>query len=268
MPSRTNPQNTASQPDEQYSLAKILTIWAVVSIPMPILAFIVAPAIAGESSGIEFTITVWLLMIGGMIWQFVVSVWILYRELDEFTWEAIKDRLWLHRPSHPKTGKKSYWLFLWLIPAFLFYAAIEQTVVADYLGEFLFTSLPFLHSLPELDLSQSGSPELIGAWWLLGVALVSNIFNYVLGEELFFRGILLPKMRGAFGKWDFVANSVLFAVYHLHKPWVILPSIIGGLAFTWTSREFKSIWFAIILHGFEGVVLIAIVFAVVSGLAF
>ncbi len=35
--------------DNQYSLAKILIIWALVAIPMPILAFIVAPAWAATN---------------------------------------------------------------------------------------------------------------------------------------------------------------------------------------------------------------------------
>ena len=43
----------------------------------------------------------------------------------------------------------------------------------------------------------------------------------MLGEELLFRGLLLPRMNGVFGKRDWVANGVLFAVYHLHVPWVI-----------------------------------------------
>ena len=44
------------------------------------------------------------------------------------------------------------------------------------------------------------------------------IFNTVLGEELLFRGLLLPRMRGAFGRWDWLVNGVLFGVYHLHVP--------------------------------------------------
>ena len=94
------------------------------------------------------------------------------------------------------------------------------------------------------------------------------MFNYFLGEELLFRGILLPKMRGVFGKWDWAANAVLFGLYHMHKPFVIVPTILGGAALSWTSARFGSIWFAIILHGVEGLFLMAMVFAVVSGLAF
>lgn len=38
------------------------------------------------------------------------------------------------------------------------------------------------------------APEFRGAWYLLGIAVISSIFNYLLGEELFFRGVLLPKI--------------------------------------------------------------------------
>ena len=47
------------------------------------------------------------------------------------------------------------------------------------------------------------------------------LFNTVLGEELLFRGFLLPRMNGAFGRGDWLANGVLFAAYHLHVPWAM-----------------------------------------------
>ena len=59
-----------------------------------------------------------------------------------------------------------------------------------------------------------------GAWGWFGLIVVMMTFNTVLGEELLFRGFLLPRMNGAFGDRDWIANGVLFAGYHLHKPWV------------------------------------------------
>ncbi len=253
--------------DKQYSLRKILTIWAIVAIPMPILAFVVAPTLI-PSGGLNYLLLVWYMMIAGMIWQFIVSVFILYHELDEFTWEAIKKRIWLQKPIDPKTGEASYKLFWWLIPAFAFYALIEMTPVVDIIGSVILIPFPSLASLPELNLEALMVPEFVGAWWLMGVAIISCVFNYFLGEELLFRGILLPKMRGVFGKWDWFANSALFALYHMHRPLQMLGFIFGGLAWSLPSRHFKSIWFAIILHGFEGIFVLVGVFMVVSGLAF
>jgi membrane protease YdiL (CAAX protease family) len=138
----------------------------------------------------------------------------------------------------------------------------------ECIGSLILLPFPFLDSLPVLTIQSLAVPEFIGSWWLLSVAFVSCVFNYFLGEELLFRGILLPKMRGVFGTWDWVANSVLFALYHLHRPVQMLAFIFGGLAWCLPVRRFESIWFSIILHGLEEIFLLAGVFTVVSGLAF
>ncbi|MEP2783563.1 MAG: CPBP family intramembrane glutamic endopeptidase [Pseudoruegeria sp.] len=252
--------------DNQYSLPKIMSIWAIVAVPMPILAFIIGPMLAPEGTW-QVGLTIWLLLIGGMIWQFIVSVVILHQELDEFTWAAVKARIWLQAPQDPKTGKSNYKLFWWLIPAFLVYALFEGTPIASILGESILIPFPWVSSLPYLELQSLLVPELVGAWWLIPVAIVSCLFNYLLGEELLFRGILLPKMRGVFGRWDFFANAVLFAIYHLHYPTRMLGIILGAATWTLPSRRFRSIWFSIILHSFEGIFLLVGVFALVVGLA-
>jgi hypothetical protein len=50
-----------------------------------------------------------------------------------------------------------------------------------------------------------------GAWGWFVVVVVQLVFNSVLGEDLLFRGLLLPRMRGLFERGDFVANGALFA---------------------------------------------------------
>ena len=69
--------------------------------------------------------------------------------------------------------------------------------------------------------SQAILDRLVGAWWFLGLFVVFAVFNTFLGEELLFRGVLLPRMQGVFGKWSWVANGVLFGFYHVHQPWGI-----------------------------------------------
>ena len=253
--------------DDQYSLTKILTIWAVVAVPMPILAFVVAPALADVGST-EHLFIFWYLMIAGMIWQFIVSMVVLAQEGSLKSWATFRERIWLQAPRDPKTGAPRWRLLWWLIPAFAFYAAVELSPVGPILGRLILIPLPFIENLPEMDLQAMADTQFIGQWWIMGVAVLSCIFNYALGEELLFRGVLLPKMRGVFGKWDWVANAVLFAFYHMHVPLRILFTVVGGLAWALPSRYFRSIWFALILHGIEGVFLLVMVFLVVSGLAF
>ena len=35
-------------------------------------------------------------------------------------------------------------------------------------------------------------------------------------------------MNGVFGRWDWVANGILFGMYHLHVPLAMYKSLLGG----------------------------------------
>ena len=99
-------------------------------------------------------------------------------------------------------------------------------------------------------------------WFALVVVFV--VFNTVLGEELLFRGLLLPRMRAVFGRRDWVANGVLFTVYHLHVPWVIPTTLVEGIFLeAYPSRRFQSAWMGIIVHSLQSVFVIAVVLALV-----
>src|SRR5512140_1095722 len=88
---------------DQYRLWQILGIWALVAVPMALLAWVVAPAIIPHSP-FPAGITYWLLIIAGMAWQFVVSLVIVGRELGTLRWSAIRQRTWLQAPRDPATG--------------------------------------------------------------------------------------------------------------------------------------------------------------------
>jgi Type II CAAX prenyl endopeptidase Rce1-like len=74
-----------------------------------------------------------------------------------------------------------------------------------------------------------------------GLLLVMFLFNTTLGEELLFRGYLLPRMNGAFGRGDWVANGILFAGYHLHVPWVIPASLLDTFILAYPSKRYHSL---------------------------
>jgi len=255
---------TQAERMDQYTLWQILGIWAIAALPMALLTWVVAPAIIPYSPLLP-GITYWLLMIAGMAWQFVVSLVIIYRELGTLRWSAIRQRTWLQTPRDPGTDQPNPRLFWWLLPAILF-AGLVGFGLAGYLEAPIAWLFPALRPAMYMDMSQMASPEFQGQWWLLGIALVSFTFNYFLGEEFLFRGVLLPKMQGVFGKYDWVANSVLFGLYHLHKPWSILGNIVMDLGATWPARRFRSTWMAIIVHAAELFITLALVLGVILGL--
>ena len=102
-----------------------------------------------------------------------------------------------------------------------------------------------------------------GAWGWYAVLVVLGIFNTVLGEELLFRGLLLPRMRDVFGRGDWVANGVLFSLYHLHQPWVIPTSLVDIFALAYPSRRFQSAWMGIIVHSLQTVFVTIVVLTLV-----
>jgi len=55
--------------------------------------------------------------------------------------------------------------------------------------------------------SSAGQHFMSGNWGWFAALVTMFIFNTVLGEELLFRGLLLPRMNGVFGRWDWAANG-------------------------------------------------------------
>jgi uncharacterized protein len=72
-------------------------------------------------------------------------------------------------------------------------------------------------------------------------------------------------MRGAFGRWDWVANGVLLATYRLHMSWVIPSTLLDTFALSYPSRRFRSAWMGIAVHSTQSLVVAAVVLAAVLG---
>jgi len=97
--------NAAAELEGQYSLAKILGIWASIALPMGLIHWMVSPTLIPHvhmEPGFLYLILITL----GLIWEGVVAYMILRREVKPFTWANIKDRVWLHRLTNPKKGKE------------------------------------------------------------------------------------------------------------------------------------------------------------------
>jgi membrane protease YdiL (CAAX protease family) len=113
---------------------------------------------------------------------------------------------------------------------------------------------------------QEFQQRLVGAWWFLALFIIFAAFNTILGEEFLFRGVLLPRMEGVFGRFSWVANSILFALYHVHVPWVIPNAVITGLLYTYPAYRYRSTWMSIIVHSAQNVYIGFLVLGIVLGL--
>lgn len=271
---RTAPGTEATVAEGQYTLTQILLIWAAAAIPMAVLGWVVTPAVGdsldlgvGQENREAFTRAGFLTL--GLIWQFVLVLIIVKREEGDLRWATIRRRCWLNTPRDPQTGQARPRLWWWLVPLILGYAVLQFVpfqslwdAVFPFLGE------PEKYSFAELLSSEARKDALVGAWQLLALFVVLGIFNTVIGEELLFRGILLPKMNGVFGSRDWIANGVIFGLYHLHQPWTILSSTVHGVFFyALPSRRFRSAWMGIAVHSMETVFFVVIALGLVLGVA-
>jgi uncharacterized protein len=239
----------------QYSLAQILGVWAAAAIPMGLLAWVFAPLLRDQLGGDEPLAQALLILLTlGLIWQFVLVLILVRREVGTLEWPRVRDALWLRPPRDPKTRRVGGRVWWWLIPFILIFA-LEQ-VLPGIPG-------PRVRDFGDFIGSDAGEDFFRGAWGWFAVLVVLDIFNTVLGEELLFRGLLLPRMKRAFGRWDWVANGVLFATYHLHQPWSIPPSLVDIFALSYPSKRFQSAWMGIIVHSTQSVVILIVVFTLV-----
>jgi membrane protease YdiL (CAAX protease family) len=256
-------EHTAQEPmserqTEQYSLAMILGVWAAAALPMAALAWVVAPLVADRLEGpLALPRALLVLLTLGLIWQFVLVVVLVHRERGSLRWSVLKDALWLHSPRSPKTGRVGGRLWLVVIPFVVLFAAEG--------------AIPILSVIPPVAShdfnvflgSDAGQAFMSGNWVWFAVIVASFVFNTALGEELLFRGVLLPRMQGAFGRFDWVANGLLFALYHLHEPWVIPSSLVDIFALSYPSRRYRSALMGIIVHSSQSVFFLVLLLFVV-----
>jgi membrane protease YdiL (CAAX protease family) len=240
----------------QLSPRGIAAVWAAAALPMGVLAWVFAPWLSDRLSGPSaFTRSMIVAMTIGLVWQFVLVLLLVRREQGTLRWSVLREVLWLHAPTSPKTGRRGGRRWLIVLPLIAL-AAVKDS----------FPKLPHAASLDFFTFigTSDGHAFLSGAWDWFAVLVVMCIFNTVIGEELLFRGYLLPRMAGVFGRYDWVANGVIFTVYHLHRWWAIPGGLLfNGLTYAWPAKRYRSTLVSIAVHSVQSVTMIVLVLPLV-----
>jgi membrane protease YdiL (CAAX protease family) len=92
-----------------------------------------------------------------------------------------------------------------------------------------------------------------GAWWILVYyAVLILVFN-IGGEELWWRGYVLPRQELAFGRTAWVVHGILWSAFHLFMQptlWDTVRMAITGVALSFVAQRTKSTWPGIVGHSF------------------
>ena len=131
--------------------------------------------------------------------------------------------------------------FLWvptiLIPTAIIFVAFE----------------PITHRLENLvGFSVFAKYQMTGISDVTGIVLIVNIvltgILVPITEELYFRGYLLPRMPGQFGRLKPTIHSLLFSIYHFDAPWMIPARTLGILPLIYTTIHTRSVRPGIVAH--------------------
>ena len=191
----------------------------------------------------------------GLLWQAVLVVVLVRRERRDPSWTSVRDRLWLRAPqTATRRGGRLWW---WVAAYALGLAALDMVPFGP-IG-------PDDRSFGAFLGSDAGQALFQRNWWLYALCAFELLLNTVLGEELLFRGLLLPRMRGAFGRADWVVNGLLFGFYHLHEPWVIPNAIVTGFLCAGPTKRYRSALMGIAVHSVESVFFLVVLLTVVLG---
>ena len=130
--------------------------------------------------------------------------------------------------------------FVWVSIIFLIVGAIMTLFkpVDSFLQKNLFFWMPDLNS--GLDGNYSKSILIV----TYSMSLIFNVLLAPIVEELYFRGYLLPRMKG---KFAILFHSFLFAAVHVFTPWRIIARTLGLLPIMYGTTK-KNIYVGMIVH--------------------
>jgi len=170
------------------------------------------------------------------------ATFVFYRlEGNPWTWAAFGHRL--------RLGPVGRRLWAWSIG--LAAANVGLYIGATYGVDALFPAAPFPETVGKL-LGDSqvflGHP-LKGAWWLLGAWFLFYLVN-VVGEEFWWRGMLLPRQELAHGPRAWAVHGTLWAGFHLgFFPTDFIVLLPAALAYGWVCQRCKSTVPGLVAHG-------------------
>jgi len=177
----------------------------------------------------------------------VMLIWSILAYLSEDNKRTFKDFLTRTRLDH-LNAKWLYWALGLAVVMFL--STVIFSPILSWLISHSIIPLPesipdYINPLKQLSIVKV-KEQLIsqGVIPLIPIVLIINIFS----EEIFWRGIILPRQELQHGKNAFWIHGIIWAFTHLFQYWLLLPILIGSIALAYVIQRTKCTWISIIAH--------------------
>ncbi len=101
-------------------------------------------------------------------------------------------------------------------------------------------------------------------YWLLLLWLPYWILN-IMGEEIFWRGTILPRQEKVFGKNTWIVHGIFWGIFHIAFGWQLLLTLIPILFIqSYVVQRRKNSWTGVVIHaGINGPSFLAISFGLI-----
>ncbi len=113
----------------------------------------------------------------------------------------------------------------------------------DHLPLFADPLAPF--SIDVLDRAAGG--QIKGQWSIAILFAVTFFFN-IAGEELWWRGYVLPRQERAFGRATWLVHGLMWAAFHVFKYWDVIGLLPICLLIAYAAVRLRSNWAGLIAH--------------------
>ena len=204
-----------------------------------------------------------LLCIVGPLALMLAAAFVAYRlEGHPLSWAGVRARFRLK----PLRGEEWFWtLGLCLVCPATYFLLLPT---ARWLASIpLFAPPEFLPSLVRPDVSQVLPTEYLGVplrgnWWLLLVHIGVLCLN-IYGEELWWRGYILPRQELVHGRWTWLIHGVQWTLFHSFWKWNLIAILPGAVALSFVTSRLKNTTPGIVAHWAENALgLVAILLGV------
>ena len=238
---------------------------------IPALAFILSVYLllpllrqTGMSEFVSYSLSL-LLPLMAML---AASLIALRREGWPLTWESVRERFRLRRLE----GRDWGWIAASLLGMFVaagIFGYLSQIIIASGAVPLPGNLSPLLD--PRFDPARAVEvvrgalgPDYQGNWGLIVLTIVLLFFNIV-GEEFWWRGLILPRQELVHGKNAWLVHGLLWALFHAFKYWQWLTLLPVTLILSFVAQRRANTWPGIIMHFvFNGLSLIPLI-ALVAG---
>lgn len=233
----------------QLNLGAILLLFAWPAAWYMLLIHVLAQPFISHSGGIPTWLFLLIIVLGAGA-EGAVGLLLLRREGCQLNRAALRERI---RWQWPRGWKA------WGIALLVLVAGLSLSMAAGPLNAALAGVPGFVppswwpaasNPLVEVNGAADVFPDvnLVGNFGFVSLYLVIGLVFNVFGEEIYYRGYLLPRMHGVFGRWDWVVNGVGFTLKHVYQRWLFPGIFVGGLTFAFVAGPLGSLPLAMAYH--------------------